>query len=466
LNFFRPTFSTIGAPARRVGQLLRALLLLFIKNIRSEYFLVHTELKNNLLYRWFVRLEKDEVIGDSFRIGLVRLRARLALRLTDDQWQAFLARTVSLAQAQHHLLLAATSEIETAATQTAPAKARPDTGPPEVSQVTFDLTPAKARARILDGRDRPKTPKPDHPPSIEQHSKQTGNDEQGSKTTTNRRGQKSTTKNKTLPRSAGDPDAYWITKKRRGAAGRLTETTLGYEVGFFSTQSQGLITGVVVRKDSQANRTEFTNWVDQYQKDWRLDPGQLELSADGEFYTGEILKHFEENKQRLCVPVSEPTVAKGKLDHRYFSYFAAEDLFVCHEGAELKRIGHDKQKQRTRYRAPIVACAHCPTSSLCKGGAGPRKVSRSDFADQFAHAKEQAKTDQHRDARWAQHVYGEGSFAHSNCLHGLDHARYYGEKQMLLQAYWTATAMNLKKAVRFQQARLSADKSSLNPVPT
>jgi len=43
-------------------------------------------------------------------------------------------------------------------------------------------------------------------------------------------------------------------------------------------------------------------------------------------------------------------VAKGKLDHRYFSHFAEADIFVCHEGAELKRIEYDKQKQRTRYR--------------------------------------------------------------------------------------------------------------------
>ena len=58
---------------------------------------VETELKHNLLYRWFVRLEKDETINDSFRIGLVRLRARLASRLKHDQWQAFLAKTVEQA---------------------------------------------------------------------------------------------------------------------------------------------------------------------------------------------------------------------------------------------------------------------------------------------------------------------------------------------------------------------------------
>jgi hypothetical protein len=453
LEFVAPAFSKIGAPARRVGKLLRALLLLNIKNLRSEKFLVETELKHNLLYRWFVRLEKDETINDSFRIGLVRLRARLASHLKHEQWQAFLAKTVEQALTQHRLLMAATQPLAaSASTAGTPGSSRPDTGPALVGEVTFDLTPVKARARILDKRDLPKTQeqkqKPeDKPPVLKPAAK------------------KPAAKKKILPRSQGDPDAYWITKKRRGPQGCVTETTLGFEVGLFSTQSQGIISGVVVREASQANRTEFTNWVDQYAQDWGLGEGQLEVSADGEFHTGESLKHFEDRKWRLQVPVCEPTVAKGKLDHRYFTYITAEDIFVCHEGAELKRIGYDKQKQRTRYRAPVEACANCPTANLCKGGEGPRKVSRSDFAEQFARAKEQAKTDQHRDARWSQHVYGEGSFAHSNCNHGLDHARYYGRKRMLLQGYWTAAAMNLKKAFRFLQARLEASGPSLDPVP-
>lgn len=479
LEFVAPAFSPIGAPARRVGQLLRALLLLFIKNNRSENFLVNTELKSNLLYRWFVRLELDETISDSFRVALVRLRARLALHLKHEQWQAFLARTVEPALAQHRLLLAA-AEVKAApaaptvapeitaapepgssdseSTGAAPTRERPDIVPPQVGKVTFDLTSVKARARILEGRDQPKTNRPPReklgaPPPPPPPAAGPGP------------APKPAPQKKKLPRSQGDPDAYWITKKRRGVAGRITETTLGYEAGLFSTQSQGIITGVVVREAAQANRTEFTNWVDQYQQDWKLSRGELEVSADGEFHTGDTLRHFEQQGQQLRVPVSEPTVPQGKLDHRYFTYFAAEDQFVCHEGAELKRIGYDKQKQRTRYRAPAAACANCPSATLCKGGKGPRKVSRSDFADEFARAKEQAKTNQHRDARWAQHVNGEGSFAHSNCNHGLDRARYYGQKRMLLQAYWTAAAMNLKKAFRFLQARLSRDGPSVDPVP-
>jgi hypothetical protein len=435
LEFVAPAFSAIGAPARRVLQLLRALLLLFIKNVRSENFLVNQELKNNLLYRWFVRLDNDETIDDSFRIGMVRLRARLASRLTHEQWQEFLTQTVILAQAQYQKRSITQSEMEAPSTaiETVSAKPRPDTGPPEVGNVTFDLTPAKARARILDERDKPKT------------------QPLGESVTNQEPNKKSTAKPKVLPRSRGDLDAYWITKNRRGTAGRFVETTLGYEVGLYATQSQGLITGVRVREASQANKTQFIPWTKTYVKDWRLGPGELEISTDGEFSTGEILEYFEEKKYQLCAPVTEPHVAKGKLDHHYFTYLAEENLFVCHEGAELKRVGYDKKKKRTRYAAPAAACLNCPSANLCKGGKGPRKVSRSDYAEQFARAKERSKTDQHQDARWAQHVYGEGSFAHSNCNHGLDRARYYGLKRMLLQAYFTAVAMNLKKAFRFHQ---------------
>jgi len=59
-----------------------------------------------ILRRWFVRLEKDETINDSFRIGLVRLRARLASRLKHEQWQAFgLPLLTSTARDSHYSMM-------------------------------------------------------------------------------------------------------------------------------------------------------------------------------------------------------------------------------------------------------------------------------------------------------------------------------------------------------------------------
>lgn len=490
LDFVAPAYADKGAPARDVVRLLRALLLLFVKGLRSDNFLVHDELKNHVLSRWFVGLEHDEVITDSFRIALLRLRQRLAQQLGIEKWHDFLKQTVTLAQRQYqppscpatdapdYSLEQHPGDQASSPSVGAPSQVAPK---PDPAKATFDLTTVKARARILEGRDIPKRKahstgdqqKPEQKPEASQNEPKksspiqpiTGPDPErkielpGPKIELPAKEQKGAPapqkKKKELPRSAGDKDAYWITKQRRGP-GKVREVTLGYETGYFATQVGGLITQVVVRQASQTNKQEFNNWTEGYVKAWQIEPGKLKLSADSEFYRGETLRRGEQEQWQLFIPPTFSHPPKGKLDQRYFTYFPEEDLFVCHEGVELRRMGRDKKKQRTTYRAPREACDHCPSANLCKSGKTPRKVNRSDFAAEFARAIARTQLPEYREARRAQRVNGEGSFAHSNCLHGLDHARYYGQPQMLLQSYWTAFAMNLKKACRWLLARQSA----------
>jgi hypothetical protein len=424
MEFLAPAFSARGAPARDVLRVMRALLLLVIKNVRSENFLVDQELKTNVLYRWFVRLAWDEPVTAAFRLRMVRLRARLMKRLGPERQQAFLAQTVELAQ-RYALRARATPAPSVPATPTSvPPRSLPSREPiaaatvigVDPGRVTFDLTPVKGRARIRSSRDQPdRTMK--------------------------------------LPTSAGDPDCYWISKRRPG--GR-TDVTLGYEVGLFSDWVGGLITGVVVRQRGQENELQFNHWVDQYQRAWQLGPGELTVSTDREFFTGEILRHGERQQQTLLIPSVTIRPRQGKLDQSYFTYLPDEDLWVCHEGVELKRTGYDAQKTGARYKAPASACAQCPTAGLCKSGKGPRRLFRSDLAAEFERARQRERTPECARARRAQRVMAEGSFAHGNCLHGLDRARYYGDDQMQLQGSLTAWAMNLKKAGRWALAQSAA----------
>jgi hypothetical protein len=291
---------------------LRALLLLFVKNIRSERAWVHQELKHNLLYRWFVRLQQGETLSDAFRVRLVRLRQRLARRLGEEAWRAFLSQTVELARRHYPPQPAAVDTVPRPsaspqvvapalpiqATAAQPAAALPSSRTLDLGRVVFDLTPAQARARVLRPRDDPGP-------------------------------------RQRRPISAGDPDAYWIVKERPHGP----EATLGYEVGFFSQAEAGLISGVVVRAAGQDNQLQFNDWVDTYQQAWQVPEGQLEVSADREFWTGPILRRSEAHQQTLWVPSLDQKPPRGKLDQRYFTYFAAEDLWVCHEGAALPRIG-------------------------------------------------------------------------------------------------------------------------------
>jgi len=430
MAFLAPAFSVRGAPARDVLRVMRALLLLFLKNIRSEKHLVEEQLRTNVLYRFFVRLDQDETVTEAFRIRMVRLRQRIMRRLGPERWQAFLAETVALARrsapappepppsAPPVMASAASVTVEPPPSAPPPAGPAPLQAVPSVTgidpgRVTFDLTSAKGRARLLDRRDNPER-KIIH------------------------------------PTSAGDPDCYWITKKRPG--GRA-EVTLGYEGGLFSEWVGGLITGVVVREQGEENKLAFNGWVDQYQQAWPVGPGQLTVSTDREFFTGQILRHAESQHQTLLMPSVTIHPRQGKLDQRYFTDLPDQDLWVCHEGVELKRTGYDAKKKGARYQAPTSACDRCPTASICKSGTGPRRLFRSDFAPEFARARQREQTPQFKAARRAQPVYAEGSFAHSNCLHGLDRARYDGHHQMVLQGYLTAAAMNLKKACRWAMTR-------------
>ena len=348
-EFIAPAFQAhLGAPARDVIRVLRALRRLFIKNIGSENGLVNQELKNNVRYRWFVGLEQGAVVRAAFRVRMVRLRQRIMARLGRERLQGFLAETVALAQAQYEPAV--------------PVAAPPAT--PDLSQVSGDLTTTKGRARIVEARDNP--------------------------------GRK-----RRLPSSAGDAQAYWIKKTYPTADGVRTEVTLGDEVGLWTARVGGLVGGVWVRRSGEENQRQFNDWARQYQRDGSAVAPRLSISADREFWTGSILRHAETQGWTLWVPSKENKPPGGKLDPRYFPYVREADLWVCPEGVEWRRTGHDAQRQRTIYRAPPAAGAACPTAARCKGGRGPRKVTRSDFAEAFARGRQRQGTPEYRPVRRA-----------------------------------------------------------------
>jgi transposase len=94
---FAPLYATIGRPSIAPEKLLRALLLQVLYTVRSERLLME-QLDYNLLFRWFVGLEMDDLVWDHSVFTKNRER-----RLAGDIAEAFFERV--LAQARHaHLL--------------------------------------------------------------------------------------------------------------------------------------------------------------------------------------------------------------------------------------------------------------------------------------------------------------------------------------------------------------------------
>src|SRR3989441_2144278 len=94
---FAELYSRVGRPSIAPEKLLRALLLQVLYTVRSERVLME-QLDYNLLFRWFVGLEMDDLVWD--HSVFTKNRERL---LAGDIAQAFFERV--LAQARHaHLL--------------------------------------------------------------------------------------------------------------------------------------------------------------------------------------------------------------------------------------------------------------------------------------------------------------------------------------------------------------------------
>jgi len=101
LQDMSPTFdrmySQIGRPSIPPEKLLRALLLQILYTIRSERMLME-QLDYNLLFRWFVGLNMDDVVWDASTFS--KNRDRL---LSGDVAQQFFEKVLDLARGQHLL---------------------------------------------------------------------------------------------------------------------------------------------------------------------------------------------------------------------------------------------------------------------------------------------------------------------------------------------------------------------------
>src|SRR3989442_14713535 len=89
---FAPLYATTGRPSIAPEKLLRALLLQVLYTVRSERLLME-QLDYNLLFRWFVGLEMDDLVWD--HSVFTKNRERL---LAGDIAQAFFERVLAQAR--------------------------------------------------------------------------------------------------------------------------------------------------------------------------------------------------------------------------------------------------------------------------------------------------------------------------------------------------------------------------------
>src|SRR5690606_6394264 len=150
-----------------------------------------------------------------------------------------------------------------------------------------------------------------------------------------------------------------------------------------------------------AEVTAARTMIERVREQHDLQPDRL--AADSAYGSAEML-HWLINEQRVepHIPVIDKSQREdGTFSRSDFAYDAAEDLYRCPVGNELKRHRRAFSAPRTapppddthRYRAGKADCDACELKSRCCPNAPARKVTRSIYEAARDIAREIATTD-------------------------------------------------------------------------
>lgn len=154
----------------------------------------------------------------------------------------------------------------------------------------------------------------------------------------------------------------------------------------------------------------------------------------------------------------------GRFDHRQFQIDWQTHETTCPAGHISRDWGHipDRHGQPSlRVRFPLRLCRPCPLHAQCTPVAAKVLILRPDEASYRAldQARIRQETPEFRKL-YATRAGIEGTVAQAVRTCGIRQARYIGSQKLRLQAFFTATAMNVLRAVQW----LSDERPASTPV--
>jgi transposase len=173
--------------------------------------------------------------------------------------------------------------------------------------------------------------------------------------------------------SETDPDAR-LMKTAKG-------TSVAYNVQTAVDAKHKLIVGVEVTNEA-ADRNLLTTMARKAKEDLGVE--ELTVLADGGYYTSEAIKACEEENITTYVPIvdrEKQQKDRGLFTRSEFDYDAEKDVYICPNGAELKRITKTTDRvaegTKTYFIYGTKECAGCPLRSSCTTSSrGSRRLKR------------------------------------------------------------------------------------------
>lgn len=416
----RPYYSGTGRPSVDPLVLFKLSLLGYLFNITSERRLCE-EAGLNLAWRWFLGYELDEPIPDHSVLSKARKR------FGPPVYERFFKRVVAVCEQRglvqgDVLFLDATLSKANASEKSFRSRAlTQELSPPETfvaelwavneDEPAEELPPPREKRR--GGR----------PPKADAKWRQ-------GKSITN-----------SLNVSRTDPDAQMFHKFGQPAT-LSHKTHFGVDGG-----KAGVITAVGVAPSCEADSQVVGKMLDKHAA--AVGRPVRELVGDRGYGS--------EAAQRACAArgvtgtLGMRTLANrhGSFNRDRFTYDADSDTFVCPNGQELVRFVENFQLRVSLYRPPRGTCRTCPFKAQCAPGVADRSVTRRWDADLWTTWTTHMQSRHARRMMRRRQEVSERAFADGKEKHGLARAQFRGRGKMRIQALLTATAMNLKKLVRF-----------------
>jgi len=388
-------------------------LIMFFENLRSERKLIEIA-SLNLAHRWYVGYHLDEPLPD--HSSLSKIRARLGLPVFRRFFDAIVTQCAQAGLVWGKELIFDATKVR--------ANASMDSLTPVLRLVVDDhlaaLTPAESAAE---------TPRwdlletcrldPDRPQ-------------------TSHGGRKSDFRESTT-----DPDAALI--KPQGA-----QACLGYQDHYVvdGGKARIILHALVTPGDVMENQP-MLDLLRRVMFRWRLRPHRV--IADTTYGTIENIRQIEGAEDiRAYMPLPDWEHQRDYYGPGQFTYDAAQDVYLCPQGALLYPYRQEWKAEKTEYRAQATICNACPVKAACTPSHQGRQVHRSFHAAYLERVRGYHETEEYQKAMRKRKVWIEPLFGEAKQWHGMRQFRLRGLKKVNMEGVFIAAGQNLKRLLSAQ----------------
>ncbi len=252
--------------------------------------------------------------------------------------------------------------------------------------------------------------------------------------------------------TAVDPDA------RVGKHGAFF---VGYSLDMTIDSESELITAVNVLP---ANGPEAADAIKLIRQEESAQGNDVEgLSMDGAGYNGPVLRELTDPEGLnldMTVPPREPLQRTTFGPERFPLTVIDEHRceVTCPNGQATRQRERVEKGTGWKFTFKHSQCSHCPLREQCLQNPQSKKgrvVIKNDYEVEYQRIVEKAKTPEYQQTR-REHPKIERKLGEMARHHGARRARYRGRIKVLVQAFLTAFAVNIKRMAKLLRQQYSA----------